>query len=74
MRPCGLDVLASLLQHKLRLHMSRFFLAALAGLAFALVPATSSAISLQEILSLSRAGVSSQVIVALIQRDKDVFT
>ena len=53
--------------------MPRSLAATLAALAFALVPATASAITWQEIVALSRAGVSSEVIVALIDRDKSTF-
>lgn len=40
---------------------------------FTLAPSVTSAITWQEIVSLSRAGVSSHVIIALIERDRTVF-
>jgi hypothetical protein len=39
----------------------------------ALVPATASAVTIKEIVSLSKAGVSDQVILALIDRDGTIF-
>lgn len=44
------------------------------ALVLALVPATASAVTVQEIVSLTRAGVSEPVILALIERDKNIFT
>ena len=43
-------------------------------LVLALVPATASAVTVQEIVSLTKAGVSEPVILALIERDKNIFT
>ena len=43
-------------------------------LALALLPATASAVTVQEIVSLTKAGVSEPVILALIERDKNIFT
>ena len=44
-------------------------------LVFALLsPAPASAVTINEIISLSKAGVSEPVILALIDRDKTVFT
>jgi hypothetical protein len=40
----------------------------------AMVPMTASAVTIQEIVRLSKAGVSEQVILALIERDRTVFT
>ncbi len=40
----------------------------------ALPPATASAVTVQEIVSLTKAGVSEQVILAVIERDKNIFT
>lgn len=40
----------------------------------ALTPATAFAVSVQEIVALSKAGVSEQVILALIERDKTIFS
>src|SRR2546430_837655 len=40
----------------------------------ALTPATASAVSVQEIVGLSKSGVSDEVILALIERDKTIFT
>jgi len=42
-------------------------------LAFALAPATSFAVTMQEIVALSKAGVSDAVILALIERDKTIY-
>ena len=39
-----------------------------------LVPATASAVTVQEIVGLSNSGVSDEVILALIERDKTIFT
>jgi hypothetical protein len=47
--------------------------AAIALLLFSLAPATASAVTLDEIVALSRAGVSETVLLALIDRDKSVF-
>ena len=44
------------------------------ALVFALAPATASAVTVKEIVSLSKAGVSEPVILALIDRDKSIFT
>ena len=44
-----------------------------ATLLLALVPATAGAVSVDEIVALSKAGVSEQVIVTLIERDQTVF-
>jgi hypothetical protein len=41
---------------------------------FALTPATASAVSTQEIIALSNSGVSDEVILTLIERDKTIFT
>jgi hypothetical protein len=41
--------------------------------AAALVPATVSAVTIQEVVTLSKAGVADEVIVALIDRDRGVF-
>jgi hypothetical protein len=41
--------------------------------AVVLIPATASAVTIQEIVALSRAGVADEVIIALIDRDKGVF-
>lgn len=43
-------------------------------LLLALVPATASAVSVQQIVRLSNSGVSDEVILALIERDKTIFT
>ena len=43
-------------------------------LALALLPATASAVTMQEIVSLTKAGVSEPVILSLIERDKNIFT
>ena len=40
----------------------------------ALVPAPASAVSVQEVVALSTSGVSDEVILALIERDKTIFT
>jgi hypothetical protein len=40
----------------------------------ALVPSSASAVSVQEIVWLSKAGVSEQVVLALIDRDRTIFT
>jgi len=40
----------------------------------ALVPAPASAVTVKEIVSLTKAGVSEPVILALIERDKTIFT
>jgi len=50
----------------------RFVLSA--ALTLALLPAAASAVTVPEIVSLTRAGVSEQVILALIERDKNIFT
>jgi hypothetical protein len=44
------------------------------ALALALLPAAASAVTVPEIVSLTKAGVSEQVILALIERDKNIFT
>lgn len=49
------------------------FLAAMT-VALALIPAVASAVTIDDILYLSKAGVSESVILALIDRDKTVFT
>jgi hypothetical protein len=54
------------------MRMRRFV--ALAVAIAALVPAAASAVTLDEIVYLSKAGVSESVILALIDRDKTVFT
>jgi hypothetical protein len=41
---------------------------------FALLPAAASAVTIDEIVALSKAGVSEPIILALIDRDKTVFT
>ena len=43
-------------------------------LLLALVPAPASAVSVQEVVALSTSGVSDEVILALIERDKTIFT
>ena len=43
-------------------------------LLLALVPVTASAVTVQEIVTLAKAGVSEPVILALIERDKTIFT
>ena len=43
-------------------------------LVLALMPATASAVSVQAIVALSNSGVSDEVILALIERDKTIFT
>ena len=43
-------------------------------LVLALMPATASAVSVQEIVALSNSGVSDEVILALIERDNTIFT
>ena len=40
----------------------------------ALTPSTASAVSVQEIIGLSRSGVSDEVILTLIERDNTIFT
>ena len=44
------------------------------ALALTLLPAAASAVTVPEIVSLTKAGVSEQVILALIERDKNIFT
>jgi len=56
----------------MRPHMPRLLLAAFA--AALLMPATASAVTVEEIVALSRAGVTDTVILALIDRDKTIFT
>jgi hypothetical protein len=41
---------------------------------FALIPATAGAVTVAEIVTLSNAGVSEEVILALIERDRTIFT
>ncbi len=54
--------------------MRRILIAcAVAALGIA-VPVSASALTLQEVVSLSRAGMSDQVIIAMIQRDRTIFT
>jgi hypothetical protein len=48
--------------------------AALAVLLIALAPATASAVSRDEIVRLSKSGMSDEVILALVDRDKTIFT
>jgi hypothetical protein len=43
-------------------------------LVLALLPARASAVTVQEIVSLTKAGVSEPVILALIERDRNIFT
>jgi hypothetical protein len=57
----------------MRPHMPRLLLAAFAATVL-LVPATASAVTVDEIVALSRAGVTDTVILALIDRDKTIFT
>lgn len=52
---------------------TRTVLRGLACCAFALLSTTASAVTLQEIVALSKAGVSSQVILTLLERDGTVF-
>jgi hypothetical protein len=48
--------------------------AALAVLLLSLVPASASAVTREEIVRLSKSGVSNEVILALVDRDKTIFT
>lgn len=50
----------------------RFFQSLL--LLLTLIPATASAVSVQEVVELSNSGVSEEVILALIERDNTIFT
>jgi hypothetical protein len=54
--------------------MRVLFTAALAFLLLALVPAAASAVTREEIVHLSKSGVSDEVILALVERDKTIFT
>jgi hypothetical protein len=56
----------------MRLFISRLVLAVAAAALVA--PATASAVTVDEIVALSRAGVTDTVILALIDRDKTIFT
>ena len=54
--------------------MRATFTAALAVMLLALVPAAASAVTREEIVRLSKSGVSDEVILALVDRDKTIFT
>jgi hypothetical protein len=54
--------------------MRATFPVALAVLLLALVPAAASAVTREEIVRLSKSGVSEDVILALVDRDKTIFT
>lgn len=63
--------------HARELHMAmtrKTAILALPIIALLLVPQTASAVTPQEIVSLSKAGVSDQVILALIDRDQTIFS
>ena len=45
-----------------------------AALLLLLLPATSSALTVQEVVALSKAGVSDEVLLSLIERDKTIFS
>lgn len=47
---------------------------AVLALVFALVPAAASAVTVADVIALSKSGVSEDVILALIERDKTIFT
>src|SRR5437016_1852625 len=51
-----------------------FIMRAILALVLALLPAVASAVTVPEIVALSKAGVSDGVILALIERDKTIFT
>jgi hypothetical protein len=46
----------------------------IAALALCSIPGTASAVTLEQVVSMSKAGVSESVIVALVERDETVFT
>ena len=55
-------------------HMRATLTAALAVLLLWLVPSPASAVTREEIVRLSKSGVSNEVILALVDRDKTIFT
>jgi hypothetical protein len=65
-------VLASRLQYREAMRIRCTFLGLLS--LFILVPATARAVTIDQIVSMSKAGVSDAVIVAMIDHDRSVFT
>ena len=54
--------------------VSRVYQAALAALVIVLLPSAARAVTLDDIIALSKAGVSSEILVAVIDADRTIFT